>query len=66
MADRIPGAKLVTIDSGGHMLLGQEERVRSEIVAFLKETQRETHLAPPVHGGAGSATDWPKSHLKGQ
>ncbi len=37
MAERIPGAKLVTIESGGHMLLGHEERVRSEIVAFLEE-----------------------------
>ena len=36
-AGRIPGAKLVTIESGGHMLLGHEERVRSEIVAFLDE-----------------------------
>ena len=35
MAERIPGAKLVTIENGGHMLLGHEERVRSEIVAFL-------------------------------
>jgi pimeloyl-ACP methyl ester carboxylesterase len=35
MADRIPGARLVTIESGGHMLLGQEKRVRSEITTFL-------------------------------
>jgi pimeloyl-ACP methyl ester carboxylesterase len=34
-AERIPGSKLVTIESGGHMLLGQEERVRTEIGAFL-------------------------------
>jgi pimeloyl-ACP methyl ester carboxylesterase len=37
MAERISGAKLVTIESGGHMLLGHEERIRSEIVAFLQE-----------------------------
>jgi pimeloyl-ACP methyl ester carboxylesterase len=36
-AERIPGAKLVTIENGGHMLLGHEERVRSEIGAFLDE-----------------------------
>jgi len=36
-AERIPGSKLVTIESGGHMLLGQEERVRAEIGAFLEE-----------------------------
>jgi pimeloyl-ACP methyl ester carboxylesterase len=27
--------RLITIESGGHMLLGHEERIRSEIVAFL-------------------------------
>jgi pimeloyl-ACP methyl ester carboxylesterase len=36
-AERIPGAKLVTIESGGHMLLEHEERIRSEIVACLEE-----------------------------
>jgi pimeloyl-ACP methyl ester carboxylesterase len=36
-AERIPGSKLVTIESGGHMLLGQEETVRTEIGAFLEE-----------------------------
>jgi pimeloyl-ACP methyl ester carboxylesterase len=35
-ADRIPGSRLITIEDGGHMLLGHEERVRSEIVTFLK------------------------------
>jgi pimeloyl-ACP methyl ester carboxylesterase len=35
MAKEIPGAKLVTIESGGHMLLGHEERIRTEIVTFL-------------------------------
>ena len=34
-AERISGAKLVTIEDGGHMMLGHEERVRAEIVAFL-------------------------------
>jgi pimeloyl-ACP methyl ester carboxylesterase len=35
-AERIPGSKVVTIESGGHMLLGQEERVRAGIGAFLE------------------------------
>jgi pimeloyl-ACP methyl ester carboxylesterase len=34
-AARIPGARLVSLDSGGHLQLGQTERVRSEIAAFL-------------------------------
>jgi len=37
MAETIPGSRLVTIESGGHMLLGHDERIRSEIVAFLQE-----------------------------
>jgi pimeloyl-ACP methyl ester carboxylesterase len=36
-AERIPGAKLVTIKDGGHLLLGHQERIRSEISAFLDE-----------------------------
>ncbi len=36
-AERIPGARLVTIEDGGHMMLGHEERIRSEIAAFLDE-----------------------------
>ena len=37
MAAQIPGARLVTIESGGHMLLGHKERVRAEIMGFLEE-----------------------------
>jgi pimeloyl-ACP methyl ester carboxylesterase len=35
--ERIPGARLVTIEDGGHMMLGHEEQIRSEITAFLDE-----------------------------
>jgi pimeloyl-ACP methyl ester carboxylesterase len=35
--ERIPGAKLVTIEDGGHMMLGHEEQIRSEIESFLEE-----------------------------
>ena len=34
-AERIPGAKLVSLDSGGHLQLGQDQVVRAEIRAFL-------------------------------
>jgi pimeloyl-ACP methyl ester carboxylesterase len=37
MAERIPNAKLVTIESGGHPLLGHEERIRSEVTGFLEQ-----------------------------
>jgi pimeloyl-ACP methyl ester carboxylesterase len=35
--ERIPGARLVTIEDGGHMMLGHEEQIQSEIAAFLDE-----------------------------
>jgi pimeloyl-ACP methyl ester carboxylesterase len=44
-AERIPGAKLVTIADGGHMLLGHQERIRSEIAAFLDECASVTKKA---------------------
>src|SRR5664279_200995 len=33
-AQRIPGAKLVTAATGGHLLLGNEQRVREEVAAL--------------------------------
>lgn len=36
-AQKIPSAKVITLESGGHMLMGQHERVRSEMVKFLKQ-----------------------------
>ena len=37
MAEAIPTARLLTIEDGGHMLLGHGERVRAEITAFLEQ-----------------------------
>jgi pimeloyl-ACP methyl ester carboxylesterase len=37
MAERIPDARLVTIESGGDTLLGHREQVEAEITAFLTE-----------------------------
>ena len=34
-AERIPNATLLTLDSGGHLGLGQHERVRAELAGFL-------------------------------
>ncbi len=36
MAARIPGAKLVAFERGGHLLLGNEEQVALEITHFLQ------------------------------
>jgi len=38
MAKRIPGAELVTLEEGGHMLLGHSERVEEEIRDFLSNS----------------------------
>lgn len=34
-AERIPGSSLVSLDAGGHLGLGQSNRVRAEIASFL-------------------------------
>src|SRR5215208_235204 len=39
LAERIPNAKLFSILSGGHLLLGSDETVRSEIALFLNSVQ---------------------------
>jgi pimeloyl-ACP methyl ester carboxylesterase len=38
MADQIPGAKMLTVESGGHPLLGHETRIMSEINAILEQS----------------------------
>jgi len=35
-AARIPGARLVTIERGGHLYLGAEARVRREVAGFIR------------------------------
>ncbi|MDH4147186.1 MAG: alpha/beta hydrolase [Acidimicrobiia bacterium] len=44
-AERIPGAMLVGLESGGHLALGQTSRVRSEISAFLEAPDRSDQRA---------------------
>ncbi len=36
-ASKIPDAKVITLESGGHILMGHHERIRTEIVKFLKQ-----------------------------
>ncbi|MCZ7571677.1 MAG: alpha/beta hydrolase [Ardenticatenaceae bacterium] len=40
LAEQIPGAQLLTFENGGHMLLGQSERVGRGIQEFLREYVR--------------------------
>ncbi len=39
-AERIPGSVLISLESGGHLALGQTHRVRTEIASFLTASQR--------------------------
>src|SRR4029079_11221032 len=36
-AERIPGARFVSLESGGHLMLGQTEIVRNELADFFAE-----------------------------
>lgn len=38
-SERIPGARLVGLESGGHLALGQTETVHEALAAFLQDTQ---------------------------
>jgi pimeloyl-ACP methyl ester carboxylesterase len=40
-ADRIPAAKLVTIEGGGHWFIGHDAEVREAIGAFVREVSRD-------------------------
>jgi pimeloyl-ACP methyl ester carboxylesterase len=51
-AARIPGARLVTIDRGGHLFAGREAVVRREIGAFI----RTYPAREPAHTGAVTNT----------
>jgi len=36
-AENIPGGKFIGFESGGHLLIGQEDKVRSEVTQFIKQ-----------------------------
>ena len=45
-ADRIPGARFVSLESGGHLMLGQQQTGRDELADFLVD--RTDRRAEPV------------------
>jgi pimeloyl-ACP methyl ester carboxylesterase len=45
-AQRIPGARFVSLESGGHLMIGQTKHVRDELAKFFAETA--VHRAEPV------------------
>lgn len=50
-AERIPNSILVTLESGGHLGLGQAERIRSEVDSFLERIRDDASLAMIEAGG---------------
>ena len=46
-AEHIPGAELMVVDTGGHLLAGRVEQVRAGIADFL-----DRRMAPPLHDAA--------------
>jgi len=45
-AKRIPGARFVSLESGGHLMLGQTKKIRDELADFFAE--RRDRRAEPV------------------
>lgn len=49
-AARIPGARLVGVDRGGHLMLGQQKAVGPELAAFLERPPLTEARAAPASG----------------
>jgi pimeloyl-ACP methyl ester carboxylesterase len=56
-AERIPGAVLVTMESGGHLGLGQTERTRSEIAKILAAKDSASAVRPEKPGDPSGPGD---------
>jgi pimeloyl-ACP methyl ester carboxylesterase len=63
LAEQIPGAELLTLERGGHLMLGQRERTIPAIRRFLREhssTQASQHItAQPARLSAGAGVAVP-------
>jgi pimeloyl-ACP methyl ester carboxylesterase len=44
-AERIPGARFVSLESGGHLMLGQQKKGRDELANFFAAS-RDRHTYP--------------------
>lgn len=55
MSERIPGARLLTIERGGHLMLGSGDLVRAEIDRFLRQHASGPPARPigPTTGALG-------------
>ena len=48
-AERIPGARFLSLDSGGHLMLGQQQNQRAALAAFFAETPAATWGRPGTY-----------------
>jgi pimeloyl-ACP methyl ester carboxylesterase len=51
-AERIPGARFVSLESGGHLMLGQTKIIRDELAAFFAE-RRDRTTVPTLRSRGG-------------
>jgi pimeloyl-ACP methyl ester carboxylesterase len=51
-AGRIPGARLLRVDRGGHLMLGPQETIRPELAAFLQTPAPAGTRPAPASGPA--------------
>jgi len=61
-ASKVPSAKLIVYDTGGHLLVGHEEEARATIRAFLAGSvpglsEQEDRITPPKPGNLGFKAD---------
>ncbi|NNG47887.1 MAG: hypothetical protein HKM86_12360 [Deltaproteobacteria bacterium] len=47
-AANITGAEFMTLERGGHLLLGHYDEIRTRVVAFLAEVARQTSRRPQL------------------
>ena len=58
-AERIPGARFVSLESGGHLMLGQYKKVRNELADFFAETgNRPAERMASRAQTTGESHDW--------
>lgn len=68
-AKRIPGAKLVSTVTGGHLLLGSEQRIRDEVAKLsqarqpLRQTLTPPAMSPAIPMAATTCDDRPARRL---
>jgi pimeloyl-ACP methyl ester carboxylesterase len=49
-AERIPGARFVSLESGGHLMLGQATTIRAELADFLADKERSQRGSRRIPG----------------